>query len=314
MLPETPKFWQSKSVIACLFLPFSWLYRIASLFKSATTRTYVSTLPALCVGGVVAGGSGKTPVAHALLSLIKEKTHFVHPVIITRGYGGVIKGPSLVDPARHTAMDVGDEAMLHAAKGSTIVSRDRAAGARLAEAMGADIIILDDGLQNYSLAKTHSLLVIDAKQGIGNGFLLPAGPLREPLADAMNKCTTVISTGGDFKTDKPVFKTSLRVTSSHDMSRTYVGFAGLGRPEKFKETLEENGFKLAAFLPYPDHYTYTEPDMQALFERAGASALITTEKDFMRIPANYKGGIHVLKIELTFDRPDELLSLLGFSS
>ncbi len=311
MLPETPKFWQSKGLIACVLLPFSWLYRIASLLKTITTRTYVSTLPVICIGGVVAGGSGKTPVAHALLTLIKENSNLIHPVIITRGYGGVIRGPSVVDISRHTAMDVGDEAMLHAARGSTIVAKDRAAGARLAEAMGADIIILDDGLQNNSLAKTHSLLVIDAKQGIGNGFLLPAGPLREPLTNALNKCTAVISTGSNFKTGKPVFKTSLRMTSSHDINRSYVGFAGLGRPGKFKSTLEQNGFKLADFRSYPDHYRYTERDMHELFELAGSDALITTEKDFVRIPAAYKNSIHALKIELSFDRPDELLALLG---
>ncbi len=311
MLPETPTFWQSKSLLTYILLPFSCLYRIGHMLKIALTGTYVSDLPVICIGGVIAGGSGKTPTVHALLSLIKQKPSFVNPVILTRGYGGVLKGPSLVDLSRHGAMDVGDEAMLHAAKSTTIVSKDRAAGARLAEAMGADIILLDDGLQNSSLAKTHSLLVIDAKYGIGNGCMLPAGPLREPYEEAKEKSIAIISTNGDFKADKPTFKTSLRVVSEHDMTRTYVGFAGLGHPGKFKTTLEKNAFKLAGFYPYPDHYRYTERDMQELFERAGPNSLITTEKDFVRIPAAYHNSIQILKIEITFDRPAELLALLG---
>jgi len=311
MLPETPTLWRSKSLLAYMLLPLSWLYYAGHMLKIACARTYVSGLPVICIGGVVAGGSGKTPTVHALLSLIKQKPSFVNPVILTRGYGGVLKGPSVVDLSRHDAMDVGDEAMLHAAKGTTIVAKNRASGARLAEAMGADIILLDDGMQNSGLAKTHSLLVIDAKYGIGNGFLLPAGPLREPFGEAKEKSTAIISTNGDFKTDKPTFRTTLRVTSDHDMSRIYVGFAGLGHPDKFKATLEQNGFKLADFRSYPDHYRYTDHDMKELFELAGSNTLITTEKDFVRIPANYQGGVHVLKIELTLDRPSELLALLG---
>jgi tetraacyldisaccharide 4'-kinase len=312
MLPETPKFWRQRGLAAFLLLPASWLYLIGHKLKTIWSAPYKSTLPVICIGGVVAGGSGKTPCVHALLALIRDQASFVNPVVLTRGYGGVIEGPSLIDLDVHTVSDVGDEAFLHASLNTTIVSRDRAAGARLAEAMGADLIIMDDGLQNATIAKTHSFLVLDARQGIGNGFLLPAGPLREPLNDALKKCTAILQTNGQAPVagDKPVFQTSLRITSSHDMTRSYFAFAGMGHPEKFRETLEQNGFNLASFKNFPDHYPYTQKDMEMVIEQAGTNALITTEKDYVRIPESYQSSIHVLKIELTFDRPGELMALL----
>ena len=311
MLPETPDFWQKNGLLSRLLLPFSWLYLAGHILKTKTARPYKGSIPVICVGGLVAGGSGKTPVVHALLKLARNDMKFENPVILTRGYGGVVQGPSLVDVHHHNYMDVGDEALLHAAHAPTIVSKDRAAGLRLAEAMGADLVIMDDGLQNSSIVKTISLAVIDAQYKFGNGQILPAGPLREPVSMAFAKCDAVILTNGETSIDhKNIFKTSLKIISENEKSRTYTGFAGLGQPEKFRHTLEQNGFKLSDFVSFPDHHPYTPEEILSLLERAGTNALITTQKDLVRIPAHLWNTIHTLNIELLFDDSASVCTLI----
>ena len=309
---KTPRFWSERGLAAYLLLPFSYLYLAGYKIKEFFSKPYSSIIPVVCVGGIVAGGSGKTPVVHALLKIIREQELFLNPVVLTRGYGGSYQGPSLVDPQAHIYHDVGDESLLHAMHAPTIVSKDRPSGARLAEAMGADIIIMDDGLQNNSLAKTLSFLVLDAKQKTGNGYLIPAGPLREPLMNALNKCAAIIQTNGttnDF-TQKPVLGTRLSMTSSHDMGKTYFGFAGLGTPDKFQKTLEDNGFNLSGFKSFSDHHPYDYAEMENLMREAGNSRLITTAKDIVRIPYEYRDHIDVLEIQLSFEEPDKIIRIL----
>lgn len=311
MLPETPKFWQTRDPLAHALLPFSWIYNLVHCLKTKLAKPYKSRVPVICVGGVVAGGSGKTPVVHALIKLAREEMSFENPVILTRGYGGVMQGPSLVDPQAHNYMDVGDEALLHAVHAPTIVAKDRSAGLRLAEAMGADLVIMDDGLQNSSIVKTISVAVIDAQYKFGNGYTLPAGPLREPAKCALKRIDAVILTNGDTAIDhKTIFKTSLQVLSEHDMTRTYTAFAGLGHPEKFKATLEQNGFKVGDFKSFPDHYPYQPEEIEQLIIHAGSNAIITTQKDLTRIPAALWDAVHVLKIGLSFESPAAVCNLI----
>lgn len=294
---KTPSFWARRGLVARLLLPLSFLYVAVHKLKTKLAKPYKSTVPVLCIGGVVAGGSGKTPVVHAILALIRGHALFENPVILTRGYGGDLMGPTLVDLSVHTAREVGDEAILHAAHAPTIVSRDRAQGAILASMMDADVIIMDDGLQNTSLEKNMSFLVLD-KQGLGNFYLLPAGPLREPLEDAEAKCALVID------------KTAIRVVSDHNKAKSYYGFAGLGRPEKFKRTLEGNGFTLAGFTAFADHHAYTAKDVERLKALAHGARLITTEKDFVKIPAEFHSDIDVLQIVHEFEDTSVILDHL----
>ncbi len=294
---KTPSFWAHRGIIAYLLLPFSCIYLAVHRLKIKLTKPYKSAVPVLCIGGVVAGGSGKTPVVHAILALIREHALFENPVILTRGYGGELKGPTHVDLSVHTARDVGDEAILHASHAPTIVSRNRVQGAILAGMMDADIIVMDDGLQNMSLEKTLSFLVID-KEGLGNFYLLPAGPLREPLEEAQSKCALVID------------KTRIRVVSTHNKAKSYYGFAGLGRPAKFKRTLEENGFTLAGFTAFADHHPYTAKDIERLKSLAQGARLITTEKDIVKIPEEFRGDIDVLRIVHDLDNPAIILDHL----
>ncbi len=309
---KTPFFWRYRGILSNTLNVLSYLYLAGYRIKKSLARPYKSRIPVLCVGGIVAGGSGKTPVVHAIISLIRQHQLFENPVILTRGYGGTLRGPTMIDPEVHGAKQAGDEALLHTLHAPTIVSKNRAQGAILAEAMGADVIVMDDGLQNFTLEKTMSFLVIDRRQGLGNGYLLPAGPLREPLAAAVDRCALVIQTNG--KGDLPIAKhavtTSIRVISEHDCTLRYYGFAGLGSPEKFKLTLEENGFNLAGFRPFADHHPYRPVDIEFLRRAAGEARLITTEKDFVRIPDAFRDDIDVVSIEQVFDRPDDILRAL----
>jgi tetraacyldisaccharide 4'-kinase len=305
MPPKTPALWNKQNLIAQIMRPVSWLYYFGHRINIALANPYKSPVPVLCIGGVTAGGSGKTPVLHAVLDLLRTRLGYTNPVILTRGYGGAMKGPTLVEPGYHDADNVGDEALIHASRAPTIIARDRAAGARAAQAMGADIILLDDGLQNKSLSKTASLLVLDT---IGNGLLLPAGPLREPFADALIKSSCIVQTGADsVQISKPVFKTMLKIISTHDMGKSYFAFAGLGRPEKFRKTLEDSGFHLSGFSAFADHHSYTESDLDMLYQRAGDSTLITTEKDWLKLKNK---AIECMRISYVFEDEAGLASHL----
>lgn len=305
---NAPKFWQEDGVLAKLLAPLSCLYVLGLRVKENLSKPYKSKLPVICIGGVVVGGSGKTPVLRAVLKTITEQGIYERPVILTRGYGGSLKGPTQVYLGIHTAKDVGDEAITHAAYAPVIVSANRAHGARLAEAMGADVILMDDGLQNTSLHKDISFLVVDSVQGMGNGRVLPAGPLREPYERARKKCAAVIETGGKNIADS--LKTTLSITSNHNKDISYFGFAGLGNPEKFRQTLLQNGFKLAGFKAFPDHHAYTDSDIESLVYLAGRHRLITTEKDAVKISDTYKNQIDVLSIEISFDDPHKIMGLI----
>jgi tetraacyldisaccharide 4'-kinase len=308
MPPSAPDFWKRKdSVLSLILMPFSLIYTAASHIKSAFTKPYQSRLPVLCVGNAVLGGSGKTPVVHALLPLLTE-AGFERPVILLRGYGGTLKGPTFVDPAVHTAKDTGDEALLHAQYAPTIISADRAAGARLAELSDADIIIMDDGLQNNGLKKNLCVLVHNFETRTGNGLIFPAGPLREPLETAARKCAFAIAFNlkDISKFPIPVFHAETFVVSEHDKTKTYNAFAGIGHPDKFHQTLLENGFQINEFFSFPDHHPYQEEEISSLL--AKGLPLLTTSKDFVRI--REKANIAPVEIALKLDGAEDIVQIL----
>ena len=312
MPPKAPAFWRDRNALSLALLPASLIYLAGHRIASMARQSYKSRLPVLCVGGVVAGGSGKTPTVHALLKLINRRGLFSRPVVVTRGYGGELAGPTLVDLEFHSAKDVGDEALLHATYVPTIVAHDRGAGARLAEAMDADLIILDDGLQNQSLEKDLSFAVIDSVSGIGNGLLIPAGPLREPLGEALRKCVAVVETNGKSGHDygMPILSTATNIISQHDMNTTFHAFCGLGNPDKFFTMLDFHGFSLSGTTAFSDHHPYSARDLEELLNRASGARLITTEKDFVRVPDRFKDRVEVVSIELEFDDPDKVETFL----
>ncbi|HRC26119.1 MAG TPA: tetraacyldisaccharide 4'-kinase, partial [Alphaproteobacteria bacterium] len=216
---------------------------------------------------LTAGGSGKTPLALALHDLLREDIPARATFFLTRGYGGAQSGPLRVDPARHDFRAVGDEALLLARRAPTIVARDRVAGAALARENGAGLLILDDGFQSRALARDLQILVIDGAAGLGNGRLLPAGPLREPPAPAFARADAVVIVGPDARgvrtllpAGKPVFEAFVKPVRAPDPAHRWIAFAGLGRPGKFRETLEDMGIRPLQFMPFPDHHPYTDRD------------------------------------------------------
>ncbi len=276
--------------------------------------------PVLCLGNFTLGGAGKTPAALAVAALLEELGR--DPVFLSRGYGGRTAGPVRVDPDRHAAAEVGDEPLLLARRAPTVVSRHRPAGAALCRQLGADAIVMDDGLQNPSLAKDLSLAVIDAAVGLGNGLPFPAGPLRAPLARQWPHVGGLIVIGDGTPGDGiarvaerrglPILRARL-VRESEDLAglRCFA-FAGIGRPEKFFGTLAEAGAVIAGRRAFPDHHPYRDADLAALAGEAlrlGAD-LVTTEKDAMRLPPSFAARVRVLRVRLAFDDPEALRRLL----
>jgi tetraacyldisaccharide 4'-kinase len=284
-------------------------------------------VPVVCIGNFTVGGAGKTPTALALARILAAEAQ--KPFFLTRGYGGRLAGPVRVDPAAHKASDVGDEPLLLARACPTIVARNRPAGARLAARDGASVIVMDDGLQNPSLAKNLALAVVDGATGLGNGLCLPAGPLRAPLAAQWPKVDAVIVVGEGAPgaalarqagaRSKPVFRARLEpdaAIAGQWRGRRVFAFAGIGQPEKFLATLQRCGAAVVRSKSFPDHHPYKPADIGAILAEAKAHDLhvVTTEKDFARIAALSGGAspgtIKVLPVRLAFDNERALRDLL----
>jgi len=307
---RAPDFWQRPGLRAKLLSPLGILYGASVARKARTATPWRAPVPVICVGNLTAGGSGKTPVAITIAQLLAARGAKVF--FLTRGYGGREKGPLLV--AGHNAAQVGDEALLLAEHAPTIVARDRAAGARLAVAQGAGVIVMDDGHQNFSLAKDVSLVVVDGQSGFGNRHVIPAGPLREPVAQGLARADAVIVMGlgnpnlGNFV--KPVLRAQLRADGAAFKDQKVFAFAGIGRPEKFIDSLKSVGALVTGTRFFPDHHPYRATEIAALRRDAGDALLVTTEKDLVRLDATTAQGIVMLKVAATFSDPRLLDSLL----
>lgn len=309
---RAPAFWQREGLLPRLLSPLATLYAAATARRVARPG-WRAPVPVLCIGNPGAGGTGKTTVALDLAARLRARGR--HPAILTRGHGGTLPDPIQVDPARHTAAEVGDEALLLAAAAPTFRGADRALAARLALQHGADVLLMDDGLQNPTLEKTLSLLLIDGGAGFGNGRVHPAGPLREPVAAAAARCAAAILIGPDgtgalarLPPALPVLRA--RLVSAPPPPGALLAFAGIGRPEKFRETLQAAGAQVSRLVPFPDHHPYTEADLLPLL--ATGATLVTTPKDMVRIPAALRPRITAVGVRLEWlDSPDPLLDRLA---
>jgi tetraacyldisaccharide 4'-kinase len=318
---RAPEFWRHPGGLAMALSPLAALWSAGAALRARTAHSWRAPVPVLCIGNLVAGGAGKTPLAIAVarhLSLRGRRPH-----ILSRGYGGRLTGPARVDPTRHDAAAVGDEPLLLAAAAPCWVAHDRAAGARAAIAAGAEMLVLDDGFQNAALAKDLSVLAIDGGYGFGNGRVMPAGPLREPIRAGLARADAVVIVGIDHAGIAAILPAGLAVYHARAVPRPGAGddiagravfaFAGIGRPAKFYDTLAEMGCRIAGTCDFADHHRFTPEEIADIVERAAGSGAIpvTTEKDAVRLPIEARAMVRTLPIALEWDEPDALDRLLG---
>ena len=323
---RAPGFWNRNGLVPTLLTPASWAWSTAARLRAATTTPERVSVPVICVGNLTVGGAGKTPTVLALLAMIAARVQGSRPVAhaLTRGYGGTLSGPVRVDPVRHTATEVGDEALLLARAAPTWVAHDRVAGALAAAATGARMVIMDDGFQNPTLTKDLSLVVIDGETGFGNRYVMPAGPLREPIKAGLKRTDAVVIIGSDatgatavihaIKPSLPILTARLAPSSASPLQGQRVfAFAGIGRPEKFFATLAASGATVVGQKAFPDHHPFTADDIAALEIAAQAlnARLVTTEKDYVRLDAIAQRNVTTLPVTLTFDDADTLTALIA---
>jgi tetraacyldisaccharide 4'-kinase len=305
--------------------PLSWVYAAATARRIARTEPFDAGVPVISVGNLTVGGSGKTPVARELLRLLRDAGVDAHG--LSRGYGGREPGPLRIDPGRHSAAEVGDEPLMLAQTAPFWISRNRPAGARSAVAAGARALVLDDGHQNPTLRKTLSLVVVDGETRggewpFGDGAVFPSGPMREPLARGLGRTDAVVLLlPADLPeadpellalfADRPIHLARLE-PAQPPPTGPLVGFAGIAKPWKVERALLAAGAELVDFAPFPDHAPYPESVLEALASRAEVfgAALITTEKDWVRLPPAWRGRVAAWPVRTRFEDEDVLRQLL----
>jgi len=306
---RTPAFWYRRPGLeAALLSPLGFLWRMGGVARRFWATPYHGQKPVICIGNIVAGGAGKTPAALALAEILQQSGH--KPVFVTRGYGGTLRGPARVDPARHRAQDVGDEALLLARTAPVFIGRDRAAAIRMAEQHGSHVV-LDDGLQNPHVRPDLAFLVIDGATAFGNGFLIPAGPLRETFDEAMKRITAIILVGENVeqkiaeRAHCPILRANWQPNLPVDFPRgeKFFAFAGIAKPEKFYATCRMAGLTLIGTEDFPDHHFFTGGELKKLRRRAETdkARLLTTEKDWVRLPADMQKQVTAFPVKLVFE-------------
>lgn len=321
---RAPEFWwQAEGGPAARLLePAGRVYGWATARRLARGRPIRLPIPVICVGNLVAGGVGKTPVVADLAGRLR-RDHGLAAAVLSRGYGGRARGPLRVEAAGHEAADVGDEPLMMARDGLTVwVARDRAAGGRAAVEAGAEVLVMDDGFQNPTLAKDLSLVVVDGGRGFGNGRLIPAGPLREPVPAGLARADAVVVMGQDtvglgrrLPSRLPVLRAGLEPgpRSRALAGRPVVAFAGIGDPDKVFRMLRQVGARVVAAHPFADHHPYEEADIQPILDEAFAlgAAPVTTAKDAARLPPDQRQQVDVVDVAVRWHDPAALRTLLA---
>ncbi|KAB2687600.1 tetraacyldisaccharide 4'-kinase [Brucella pseudogrignonensis] len=328
MASEAPPFWWDKPNWRAYGLaPLSWIYGAVAGRRLLKAEPPKVPAPVLCIGNFTVGGAGKTPTAIAFAKAAKERG--LHPGIVSRGYGGNYKGLHIVDPSADSARHVGDEPLLLARHAPVALCPDRLKSALELHQRGCDFIIMDDGFQSARLHTDFSLLAVDSTRGIGNGKVIPAGPLRAPLTDQMRKTDAVLRIGKGAEADfvvrqasragRAVYEAQLQPSSSADVAgNRWLAFAGIGNPSKFFASVQQAGGEVAEGKTFPDHYSYQPDDIAKLIETAEklGVGLITTAKDHVRlvtmsdVPNAFIRNLAVLDVDLAFERKDAIGRIL----
>jgi tetraacyldisaccharide 4'-kinase len=291
-----PAFWyRPSSWMSLLLTPLGVIYGLVAGHR-LQRQGFDAGIPVLCVGNYHVGGAGKTPTVLALTMVLRDLGET--PVVLSRGYGGRLHGPVLVDPGRHAADDVGDEPLMLAPTVAVVVARDRVAGVALARSQGASVILMDDGFQNPAIAKDASLIVIDGARGLGNARVFPAGPLRAPLLPQLDRTDALIVVGDGSAAEavsasiaaqgKPVLSAHIRANDASVATlagKRVLAFAGIGDPARFFRTLRGCGIDIVLERAFADHHRFSQGEIETLIAEAKREALtaVTTEKDLARL-------------------------------
>ena len=304
-----PAFWQRPDWRATALSPLATLYDMIARRRYLAACPVAATAPVICISNPTVGGAGKTPAAIAVADMLAGAGH--RPVFLSRGYGGQLSGPVRVEPEFHKPRDVGDEPILLARRHPAVVSVDRPRGAALAVDHG-DVIVMDDGFQNPSLKKDLSILVVDGETGLGNGRCLPAGPLRMDFGFQAERAQALLVVGNEgpaglapvlsLAPSLPVLRGTLEPAGDVPEGRL-VAFAGIGRPEKFFDTLRGLGADVVATVPFADHHPFTDADARRLRGLASENdaMLVTTEKDSVRLHGDLAAETSILPVRMTFE-------------
>ena len=318
--------WRRHSPAGYALAPLGMIYGRMVDRRMTATESVSAGVPVICVGSVVLGGSGKTPTAMAVADICRELR--LRPGFLSRGYRGRESGPLLVSLAIHTATDVGDEPLLLAQHGPTVVAVDRPSGAKLLASFGVEVVIMDDGLQNTTLRKDLSLVVMDGHRGIGNGFVFPAGPLRAPAAAQIQRADALVIVGPGRAADgvraaaragRPVLHATMEPVRSAPKRGPYLAFAGIADPAKFYRTLAAAEMQVGFTMDFPDHHNFSDAECEKILVQAQARGLIpiTTEKDRVRLygrdgPAERLCAVtETLPVRVCFDEPRRMATLIS---
>lgn len=292
-----PKFWKNRNFISDILLPLSFFYILISSFKNYFEKKFQSKLTIICVGNLTIGGSGKTPTVIYIAELLKNINYNV--TVLLKGYGGALKGPLRVSQ-KNISSDVGDEALLHSKINETWVSNIRSKGVQLIEGVNKNnnLIIMDDGLQNNSVQKDINIAVFDGEEGIGNGRVIPSGPMRENLKFGLKKIKIVLIIGEDkrnisnlikltnnkIKIFYAAFEPDIKVIKNLK-NKKIIAFAGIGFPNKFYHLLKKMHLNILETKDFSDHHIYKKNELNLLIQKSNAlnATLITTEKDYVKI-------------------------------
>lgn len=318
---QAPKFWypktaSDKSIWSYLLWPLAQIIYFFSKYRFINKPAYKGKTPIICIGNVTVGGTGKTPTAIMIAQQAMEIG--LKPVFLTKGYGGIIQGPYLVKK-NDKVFDTGDEALILSSHAPTFISKDRVKGAQHIDQLKQfDLIITDDGLQNHPSLYAHkAILTVDASRLFGNGCLMPAGPLREPVMQAINKANVIMVIGASHKplpyeiteAGKPViFAHKKPLPHGADLSgEDVIVFSGLGNNKQFMDMVAQSGANIIHVEQFPDHYQYSERIIQRLIDQArnSASLLVTTEKDMVKIPSRFYPFIVPFMITLDIAEQDQ---------
>ena len=316
---KTPNFWNSKNFISNLLLPLSFIYGFLRFLDVFFSKEYKSNnLKIICIGNITAGGNGKTPVAIEIGKILRENN--IHFAYLSKGYKGRIKNFTKVDLTKHSPIDVGDEPLILAKYNDTFICKNRKeALMKLSEHYDYKYIIMDDGFQNPTIFKDKSIVVVDGKNGIGNGRLLPSGALRETISSAIKRASFFIIVNKDetnffekINNKKEIINASIQEENKNFGKDRYIAFCGLGKPQKFFDSLKKTNCNVVKEIVFEDHYYYKDKDLKQILDIAekNNAKVITTEKDFVKLPNNYKGKVEILKINVMFENKDRLKELL----